>query len=135
MMVAAITPGVSSKRLTYLRITKYRLAMIFWASYIYDKYGIPRLPKGTLHNKMIEVMRSAAAIFRLRQGSLNPNRSEVGLAELRQLIDHDMLTTPNIAVAEGHQLAWCLMRVCNLRPRSIGWSDRQKEKTKMYLTW
>lgn len=135
MMVAAIAPGVSAKHLTYIRLTKYRLAMIFWTSYIFDKYDIPRLPKNTLHNKMTEVMRAAAANFGLRQGSLNPNRSEVGLPELRQLIDHDMLTTPNIAVSEGHQLAWCLMRVCNVRPGGIGWSDRQKEQTKMYLTW
>lgn len=64
------------------------------------------------------------------------DRTYVGLAELRQLIDYDMMSTPSIEVAEGHHLAWCLGRVCSVRPGSIGPSkNSDKLKTGMYLTW
>ncbi|KAM0200381.1 hypothetical protein ACHAPI_002806 [Fusarium lateritium] len=63
--------------------------------------------------------------------------SKVGLAELRQLIDIDMITTPEISVAELHHLAWCIGRVCAVRPGSLARSDHRKADAidKPFLTW
>ncbi|KAL0470454.1 hypothetical protein QR685DRAFT_571571 [Neurospora intermedia] len=47
--------------------------------------------------------------------------NDVGLPELRMLIDHDILHTGSQEVAEVHHLAWALGRICALRPGSIGW--------------
>lgn len=129
------TTGTSNKRVSYASLAKYRLALLFWAGKIHDKYSIPPLQKIVLFKRLTEVMHGSAKYYGLFIHAEGQHRSEVGLNELRQLIDHDLVTTPNIAVAEGHELAWCLMRVCCVRPGSIGWSDKEKEADKMYLLW
>lgn len=62
---------------------------------------------------------------------------QIGLAELRQLIDIDMITTPEISVAELHHLAWCIGRVCAVRPGSLARSDHRPVDApeKPFLTW
>ncbi|KAF7531859.1 hypothetical protein G7054_g8479 [Neopestalotiopsis clavispora] len=99
--------GTSSPKISYLRLAKYRLALLFWTNYVHDKYDIDRLPKNSLFHKVTEGLRLAAKRYNLITGTLSPVRSEVGLPELRQLIDHDMLTTSNIAsmARENHPIA------------------------------
>jgi hypothetical protein len=79
-------------------------------------------------------MRKAAQQYRLSLVG-DVNRTQVGLAELRQLIDMDMVSTPSIEVAEGHHLAWCIGRVCSARPGSIAPSRLGgKTEKKLFLT-
>ncbi|KAK8050413.1 hypothetical protein PG994_012143 [Apiospora phragmitis] len=94
-----------SGRLTYGTLTTYRLAAILDQSF-------PRQLTGA--------MRFAAQKYGPIRGGNILACSEVGLNELRQLIDHDLLTTSRIKIAEAHQLAWLLMRTCCVRPGSIG---------------
>jgi hypothetical protein len=48
----------------------------------------------------------------------------------------DMVSTPSIEVAEGHHLAWCIGRVCSVRPGSIAPSRLGgKTEKKLFLTW
>jgi len=64
------------------------------------------------------------------------NRTHVGLAELRQLIDQDMVSTPRIELAEQHQLAWCIGRVCAVRPGSIGRPEKGSAPGRLqFLAW
>lgn len=44
----------------------------------------------------------------------------VGLEELRQLIDHELISNRCAELSEEHQLAWCIGRVTAVRPGSIG---------------
>lgn len=53
------------------------------------------------------------------------------------LLDFDILNTPDMhmAYAECHHLAWCLGRICAVRPGTIGLSRGDKAEGLNYLTW
>ncbi|ETS84837.1 hypothetical protein PFICI_02862 [Pestalotiopsis fici W106-1] len=130
IFVAQETSGRSADSLSYFALAKYRAALLFWNK---QQVGTPN--RSLIYNKITESLRYIAKEHGIIKGSLNPNRTEIGLPELRQLIDHDLSTTSYIAVAEGHQLAWCLMRLCCLRPGSIGWTSQDHKRDKKYLVW
>jgi len=46
--------------------------------------------------------------------------SEIGLAELRELIEADLQDNKTIELAEGHHLAWCMARHTIVRLGSLG---------------
>ena len=123
-----------SVRISYRTLVGYRTAMIFWARRSHSLRELPAIPPSTLFNKLTEAIRHAAAHYGLTvTGPIN--RTHVGLAELRQMIDFDTINTPSIEVAEGHQLAWCIARVCSIRPGSIGPSKSSKNEKKLFLSW
>jgi hypothetical protein len=72
-----------------------------------------------LFNSTTEAMQFAARKRMLRTNS-TALKTYVGLSELQQLIDMDLRATPCLEHGEGH-LAWCLARICALRPSSIGY--------------
>lgn len=117
-------------------LVHYRTCLMFWCLRTNDKYKLPMLHRNTLFFRITEVLRYAAQKHGLTVAS-NLKMSKVGLAELRQLIDYDMTQTPNIAVAEAHHLAWCLGRICAVRPGSLGISSHKhaSAKNRPFLTW
>ncbi|KAK7981593.1 hypothetical protein PG988_003831 [Apiospora saccharicola] len=127
--------GRRGRKMSYPRITQYRRHLIFWTNRTYERNESRKVAKGTLWNQITEAMQSAAKKYGFVPGGNIFSRAEVGLAELRQLIDHDLATTPCIALAESHQLAWLLMRVCCVRPGSIGWSNQERLELGLYLKW
>lgn len=135
IFVADQVSGKSQDNLTYKTLTKYRAALIFWVEYIFNKHYTPKPAKSVVYNRITETLRFLAKKHSLTRTSQNPNKSEVGLAELRQIFDIDLANTPEIAVAEGQQLAMCLMRICSIRPGSIGWSNQEKKGKEMFLKW
>ena len=127
---------MDSVHISYRGLVKYRAAIMFWAFRSHqERDHLPPIPVVKFFNRLTEAMRAAAKQYGLTvAGSLN--RTTVGLPELRQLIDMDMISTPSIGVAEGHHLAWCIGRVCSVRPGSIGPSGKgDKLKKGLYLTW
>ncbi|EGO56819.1 hypothetical protein NEUTE1DRAFT_102082 [Neurospora tetrasperma FGSC 2508] len=84
----------------------------------------PKFSLATLRNSLTTTMRYIAAKGLLETGirSKRTYCNDVGLPELRMLIDHDILHTGSQEVAEVHHLAWALGRICALRPGSLGWS-------------
>ena len=127
--------GARGKQLSYPRICQYRRHLQFWTARIYDQNRIKRVDRVTLYNKITEAMQYAAREFGFVIGGEINSRAEIGLPELRQLIDYDLATTPCIELAESHQLAWLLMRVCCLRPGSIGWTNKHRLESGLYLKW
>jgi hypothetical protein len=87
-----------------------------------------------MFNELTKALASAAKQYGLISTNLIA-KSYVGLAELRQLIDLDTISSPNIDIAEGHHLAWCIGRICAVRPGSVGPTDATRERSMMYLTW
>lgn len=85
---------------------------------------------------LTEALRFAAKKYNISlYGDIN--NSHVGLSELSQLIDLDMEDTKCIELAEMHHLAWCVGRVCAIRPGSLGYNPKNKNslRHKKYLTW
>jgi hypothetical protein len=138
IFVARYAKGRSKNNadVSYRGLVKYRATMIFWARRSHSTRELPQIPGATLYNQITEAMRKAAQQYRLSLVG-DVNRTQVGLAELRQLIDMDMVSTPSIEVAEGHHLAWCIIgRVCSVRPGSIAPSRLGgKTEKKLFLTW
>ncbi|CAM1508609.1 Fc.00g054570.m01.CDS01 [Cosmosporella sp. VM-42] len=66
-------------------------------------------------------------------------KPQLGVAEICQLMDMDMATTPCIDLAEGMHISWLLGRQCALRPGSIGVQRIEKatisETNAPYLAW
>lgn len=65
-------------------------------------------------------MRIIAHKMQMKLKRTPKSKSYLGLPEIIQLIDLDTRGTANIALAEGHHLAWLLGRCCALRPGAIG---------------
>ncbi|TAQ89667.1 hypothetical protein B7494_g2017 [Chlorociboria aeruginascens] len=138
LFVARTNKGRSreSAKISYRTYTKYRAGMIFWCDWFYSRRDIPLIQKSKLFNKLTTAMQAAAEKWKLKSYGIL-NRTHVGLAELRQMIDHDMVATPCIELAECHHLAWCIGRVAAVRPGSIG-PSRNGSKSKengLYLKW
>jgi hypothetical protein len=136
VFVARFTKGrhKSSPRLSFVTYIKARTHLAFWAERSYRLRGLPSPQKSTLYNQLTEVMHLSARKYNISvQGVLN--RTSVGLAELRQLIDHDMISTPSIELAECHHLAWCIGRICSVRPGSIGPPRKADPEKFQFLRW
>ncbi|KAH7024844.1 uncharacterized protein B0I36DRAFT_387286 [Microdochium trichocladiopsis] len=109
-----------NKRISFKAYVKYRAALMFWTYRTRTMHNFkPELPRSTLWNNLTEIMQYSAKRFGLElSGKINV--THLGLAELRRLLDWDLINTPCIEVAEGHQPAWCIGRTCAVRPGSIG---------------
>lgn len=123
-------------QVTYGFLCNERAALLFWINRLR-----PEFPKHVVYNQITEVMRYCVKKLKLSirgTGTL----SEIGLEELRQLIDFDMTTSLHMEAAEVHHLAWCIGRMCAVRPGSLGWSGTKEIAFKNapshgppYLVW
>lgn len=126
--------SLKTAHISYRGLVKYRASMTFWVKRSYATRELPMPPAHTLYNQLTEAMRAAAKKYELTvEGDVN--RTAIGLAELRQMIDMETTTTPCIELTEGHHLAWVMGRVCSVRPGSLGPSSVAKKGDLSYLTW
>ena len=72
-----------------------------------------------LYNKLTEVLRFSARKLCIVGHQATTPRAYLGLPEIGQLIDEDSETAADMAWSEQHHLAWCMGRICALRPGSI----------------
>nr|CAB97469.2 hypothetical protein [Neurospora crassa] len=105
--------------LEYLYYTQYWDAFIFWANRTWTLHEGPKFSLATLRNSI-----AAEGLLETGTRSKRTYCNDVGLPELRMLIDHDILHTGSREVAEVHHIAWALGRICALQSGSIGWSGR-----------
>ncbi|KAK5083428.1 hypothetical protein LTS08_003621 [Lithohypha guttulata] len=134
IFVARRAEGRWQKRITYTTLMQYREAIMFWAFRSHDERKLPDIPTGRFWRKLTQAMRLAAKKYNLPV--FGPRRAtQIGLAELRQMIDADMISTPNLPFAERHHLAWCIARVTAARPGSICASQKFHAQNGMFLTW
>ena len=124
IFVADRTPARSKQHahVTYQTLTKVRTSLIFWTRRIYvDRKAADAPNMSKVFNKCTEALQFAS-----RKRGIKARNSEAGqfssitLPEIQSLIDSDLLATPCVELAECHHLAWCLGRVCALRPGSLG---------------
>ncbi|KAB5555005.1 hypothetical protein GE09DRAFT_1239454 [Coniochaeta sp. 2T2.1] len=118
----------------YRTLSQYRTALLYWAGRAYRPYHKIEFPQVTIYNDLTEMMRYLAKLFNL-DCSRPRNGSELGIEELRLLIDYDMTNTKYIDMAEQHHLAWCLGRLCAVRPGSLGEKEGAERERHLFLTW
>ena len=112
--------------------------MLFWTNRKYCERRVEPPPRGILHQKMTEMMRCAAYKFGVTTKRSAKPIGRLGLSELTQLIDADTANSPCIELAECHHLAWCLARICAVRPGSLAQPSllaARRRKPYQYPTW
>lgn len=134
IFVAQIAHGKSQARITYTTLMQYREAMMFWAFRACDEHKFVDIPKGRFFRKLTESMRIAAMRYNLPVFGKR-RATQIGLAELRRMIDLDMVRTPNLPFAESHHLAWCIGRITAARPGSIAASTKEAREKNKHLLW
>jgi len=80
-------------------------------------------------------MVQAVRYVQSKYGDKQPSKEKtwLGLAELRQLLDHEAIHNRCIELSEEHQVLWCIGRFTALRPGSLCPSNKYG-RTKP-LTW
>ncbi|KAH7174972.1 uncharacterized protein B0J16DRAFT_418367 [Fusarium flagelliforme] len=138
LFIAKFGRGVRrGTKISYRGLVGHRMPLMFWYKRIHTKRGsTTAATQSQLFNAITEAMRYATSKFGLTLGRVT-SFSQVGIPELRQLIDYDTLNAVSIEVTEGHHLAWCIARVCAVRPGSIGISGQRTVNTndRPFLTW
>jgi hypothetical protein len=120
-------------------LTKFRLSMLFWVPRIYAQLKRAAPTNSAVFNRMTTTMRGLHAQDRTTVTPIFATpKTHLGLTELRQLIESDMMRTACIANAEQHHLAWCLGRYLALRPGLIGaegYNGPGNTRHKPHLVW
>jgi hypothetical protein len=98
-----------------------RGSMLYWIARIYGQLNRNPPSNTAAANAMSTVMNGLNVRERTTVDPIFATvKTHLGLTEIRQLIECDMMRTACIANAEQHHLAWCLGRFLALRPASIG---------------
>jgi len=124
-------PKAGSKHIEYGTLDQYRTSIMFWAARRYGDFGLEPPPRSKLYNQMTEAMRSVhmkKAVGHRRQARM----PFLGLGEIRQLIDHDMVVAACMEVAEQHHLAWCIGRQTAVRAASLAADNFSPDR---YVRW
>lgn len=128
--------AIDAPRCSFQSLTKLRSGIMFHGMRSYELRNIPAPPRWILYNKITEALRFISKELHIPLYG-DVNKSNVGLPELSQLIDFDMEQTRCIQLAECHHLAWCLGRICAVRPGSIGHGPQDKNNliNGQFLKW
>lgn len=120
-VVPQSTPrSMSDEVVGYSMMLHYRSALMLWTVRKFQKRSEAPPPSRVLFNALTQAMRIIAHKMQMKLKRTPKSKSYLGLPEIIQLIDLDTRGTANIALAEGHHLAWLLGRCCALRPGAIG---------------
>ena len=117
-------------------LQQYRQELVFWAERSRQlNPDIDPIDMGSVFTAVTNSMSMACKKYQLSR--VPGAKAEIGLAELRLMMELDMTTTMYIDVAEQHHAAWCIGRVCAVRGASIGAPPEDDEDTTdiPYLAW
>ena len=123
--------ATTGNRIQYSTLDKYRGHLLFWIDYIFVNRQEPIPDRALLSISMGRAMREAYLMYRDLNAPLPQEPVYLGLPEIRQLIDLDLMTTGCIELAEQHQLAWCIAYITALRPGSLGPSEGRTEPLRL----
>ncbi|KAF2173933.1 hypothetical protein M409DRAFT_48840 [Zasmidium cellare ATCC 36951] len=98
-------------------LCQYRDSLLFWSSQKLRHRGTPFPGRAQLFNDLVQTMR----FVQKQYGDTIENKPKtyLGLAELRQLLDHEAVNNRCIELSEEHQVLWCIGRISALRPSSL----------------
>lgn len=90
---------------------------MFWASRQLRLRGTTFAGRGQLYSGLVQSMR----FVQMQYGDALQNKAKpyLGVAEIRQLLDHEALNNRCIELSEQHQALWCIARISALRPSSL----------------
>jgi hypothetical protein len=113
-------PTGKREYIEYSTLHQYRTSIIFWATRKYPEVaGVDPPTRSKMFNKMTEQMRSTYMSRNKGHHRQQRRMPHVGLPELRQLIDYDVVTAACPENAEQHHLAYCIARQSAVRAGSL----------------
>ncbi|SMQ45618.1 unnamed protein product [Zymoseptoria tritici ST99CH_3D7] len=95
---------------------QYRDSLLYWGNWYY-RLREESFPRRMLFNELVFQMR----YVQNKYGDVfkHADKTWLGLAELRQLLDYESYFNRCVELSEQHQILWCLGRVTALRPGSL----------------
>jgi len=121
----------TGEHIEYQTLSQYRDSIIFWVPRMYADRGITPPNSSELHAEMTKMMRLVITKY---PGAAKQTKEKtwLGLAELRQLLDYEMLNNRCIENSEQHQVAWLIGRTTAVRPGTL---CRIKDNRNEVLKW
>ncbi|SMY26934.1 unnamed protein product [Zymoseptoria tritici ST99CH_1A5] len=112
----------TGSRIKYSTLAVYRDSIVYWCRRSFNLRNLTPPNQSVTYFKMTEAMRAVMEYS-------DPNakatvKSHLGLAELRELLDNEMVSNRSIENSEQHQCIWCFVRHTSCRPGSIGVSGK-----------
>ncbi|SMR46944.1 unnamed protein product [Zymoseptoria tritici ST99CH_3D1] len=107
----------SGQYIKYQTLSQYRESLLFWVQYKARMRDAP-FPSSKMRYVMTEAMR-AVVMAHPNEPASDAEKAFLGLGELRELFDYDMVHNKSIEYAEQQWAAWCLGRCTACRPGSI----------------
>lgn len=109
---------LTGQRISYRVLGHYRDSLLFWAKRSFFLNNTEPPKAGILYYQCTEAMRAVMNAYPDPKFK-TLQKSYLGLAELRELFDEEMLHNTSVEYAEQHWAAWCIARVTACRPGSI----------------
>ncbi|KAK5174470.1 uncharacterized protein LTR77_001550 [Saxophila tyrrhenica] len=109
--------SMTGERIMYSTLCTYRDSLMFWTKRTFRMRNQIPPPASAMYYWMTEVMRGVLASYP-GAGKSVP-KSYLGLPELRQLFDLEMIYNRSIEFCEQHWAAWTIARATACRPGSI----------------
>ncbi|CAK1363865.1 unnamed protein product [Cercospora beticola] len=113
----AVPMARAARVIEFRTLGQYRDSLMFWASYYASLEGDRTLPRAKLFQKLTLQMRYAHSKY--KGPTPKKDKTWLGLAEIRQLLDHEATANRCIELSEQHQVLWCIARLTALRPGSL----------------
>ncbi|SMY20838.1 unnamed protein product [Zymoseptoria tritici ST99CH_1A5] len=107
----------SGQYIKYQTLVQYRESLVFWVRHKARMRDAP-FPSSKMRYVMTEAMR-AVVMAHPNEPASDAEKAFLGLGELRELFDYDMVHNKSIEYAEQQWAAWCLGRCTACRPGSI----------------
>ncbi|KAK3705352.1 hypothetical protein LTR37_013325 [Vermiconidia calcicola] len=111
-------------------LTQYRDSMMYWSGRQYQARD-KELPRRRIFNEMVQAMRYVQNKY--GDPLVMKEKTWLGLAELRQLLDHEAMNNRCVELFEQHQVLSCIGRTTALRPGSLCSNERYARRKP--LTW
>jgi hypothetical protein len=109
-------------RISYSQMARVRENLMFWTRYKRLKAKKPPILPPNLFSYMAEAMRAVQERYPDMKASreAREEKTYIGLPEMRELFDQEMVHARDITNSEQHQAAWCIARVTSCRPGVLG---------------
>jgi len=117
---------LTGDKISYRALASARDSLMFWLRYTYHLRKV-EVPSPAMANRATtEAIRAVVKLYPDQAAKEVPTQKPyLGLNELRQLFDFEMVNNRSIEYSEQHQVAWCIARLTACRPGSICTSGKK----------
>lgn len=111
---------LTGDKISYAQLSRVRDSLAFWTKYTRLQRRLDPIPSYQLYQYMTEAMRAVLKAYPDEGAqAIRRQKPYLGMPELRELFDYEMLHNTSIELSEQHQAAWCIARTTACRPGSI----------------